>query len=96
MVIPQPGDTWGWKAVAVDSIEQLDDVTVAFTLNENIGFSDGIGQITADDVKFSIERMADPALDSPYAGALGRPQGGGGQGHAVQPDPGRVSEVVEI
>ena len=68
MVNPQPGDTWGWKAVAVDSIEQLDDVTVAFTLKDNIGFTDGYGQMTAEDVKFSIERFADPALESPYAG----------------------------
>jgi len=68
MVIPQAGDTWGWKAIAVDSIEQLDDLTVAFTLKDNIGFTDGYGQMTADDVKFSIERMADPANESPYAG----------------------------
>ncbi|MCB2136547.1 MAG: peptide ABC transporter substrate-binding protein [Rhodobacteraceae bacterium] len=68
MVNPQSSDTWGWKAVAVDSIEQLDDVTVAFTLKDNIGFTDGYGQMTAEDVKFSIERFADPALESPYAG----------------------------
>ncbi len=68
MVTPQPGDTWGWKAVAVDSIEQLDDLTVAFTLKDNIGFTDGYGQMTAEDVKFSIERYIDPALESPYAG----------------------------
>lgn len=68
MVTPQPGDTWDWKAVAVDSIEQLDDVTVAFTLKDNIGFTDGYGQMTAEDVKFSIERFADPAMESPYAG----------------------------
>jgi len=64
----EPGDTWGWKAIAVDSIEQLDDLTVAFTLKDNIGFTDGYGQMTADDVKFSIERFADPAMESPYAG----------------------------
>ncbi|MEM9047129.1 MAG: ABC transporter substrate-binding protein [Pseudomonadota bacterium] len=68
MVIPQAGDVWGWKAMAVDSIEQLDDLTVAFTLKDNIGFTDGFGQMTAEDVKFSIERIADPANESPYAG----------------------------
>ena len=56
MVIPQAGDTWDWQAIAVDSIEQLDDVTVSFTLKDNIGFTDGYGQMTAEDVKFSLYR----------------------------------------
>ena len=68
LVIPQPGDTWDWKAIAVDRIEQIDDVTISFTLKDNIGFTDGYGQMTAEDVKFSIERFADPAMESPYAG----------------------------
>ncbi len=68
LVIPQAGDIWGWKPIAVASIEQLDDVTVSFTLKDNIGFTDGYGQMTAEDVKFSIERIADPAMESPYAG----------------------------
>ncbi len=68
MVASQPGDTWGWSPVAVESIEQLDDLTVAFKLRDKIGFTDGFGQMTADDVKFSIERIADPANESPYAG----------------------------
>ena len=68
LVIPQAGDVWGWKPIAAQSIEQLDDVTIAFTLKDNIGFTDGYGQMTAEDVKFSIERIADPAMESPYAG----------------------------
>lgn len=47
---------------------QLDPLTVAFTLKDQLGFTDGYGQLTADDVKFSIERIADPASESPYAG----------------------------
>ncbi len=68
LVVPMAGDIWDWKAIAAESIEQLDDVTVAFKLRDNIGFTDGYGQMTAEDVKFSIERIADPAMDSPYAG----------------------------
>ncbi len=68
LVMPQSGDVWGWKPIAVDTIEQLDDLTVAFKLKNNIGFTDGYGQMTAEDVKFSIERIADPAMESPYAG----------------------------
>ncbi len=68
MVVAQPGDVWGWSPVAVESIEQLDDLTIAFKLRDKIGFTDGFGQMTADDVKFSLERIADPANESPYAG----------------------------
>jgi len=68
LVNPKAGDVWGWDALAVSSIEQLDDLTVAFTLKDDIGFTDGFGQMTAEDVKFSIERFVDPALESPYAG----------------------------
>ncbi len=68
LVSNQSGEDWGWRPVAADTIEQLDDLTIAFKLRDNIGFSDGYGQMTADDVKFSIERIADPANESPYAG----------------------------
>jgi len=68
LIVPTTGENWDWKPIAVQSIEQLDDLTVAFTLHDNIGFTDGYGQMTAEDVKFSIERVADPANESPYAG----------------------------
>ena len=68
LVVATPGDSWGWKPMAVEKIEQLDPLTVAFKLRDNIGFTDGFGQMTAEDVKFSIERIADPANKSPYAG----------------------------
>ena len=71
LVTPMPGDVWSWKAIAAESIEQLDDVTVSFKLHDNIGFTDGYGQMTAEDVKFSLERIADPAMESPYAGDWG-------------------------
>ncbi len=68
LINPTSGDEWGWKLLCASQMEQLDDVTVAFTLRDNIGFTDGYGQMTAEDVKFTIERTADPALESPYAG----------------------------
>ena len=68
LIEPVSGDTWEWKTVAAASIEQLDDLTIAFTLKEGMGFTDGYGEVTADDVKFSIERISDPANESPYAG----------------------------
>ena len=68
MIVPTPGDVWNWKPIAVETIEQMDDLTIAFKLRDGIGFTDGFGQMTAEDVKFSIERIADPANESPYAG----------------------------
>ncbi|MEM0948051.1 MAG: ABC transporter substrate-binding protein [Pseudomonadota bacterium] len=62
------GDVWESQMVAVESLEQLDDLTLSFKLRDKIGFTDGYGQMTADDVKFSLERVADPAMESPYAG----------------------------
>ena len=68
LVTNQPGDSWDWMPYAVETIEQLDPTTIAFRLKDKIGFSDGFGQMTAEDVKFSIERVADPANESPYNG----------------------------
>ena len=68
LVVPNAGDEWGWQKHAVESIEQLDETTIAFKLRDKIGFTDGFGQMTAEDVKFSFERVADPANESPYAG----------------------------
>ncbi len=68
LVVPKPGDVWGWQHQAAESIEQVDDLTVEFSLRDNITYTDGYGQMTAEDVKFSFERIADPANESPYAG----------------------------
>lgn len=68
LVAAAPGDEWAWMPSAVESIEQLDPLTVAFKLKDQLGFTDGYGQVTADDVKFSLERIADPANESPYSG----------------------------
>jgi len=61
------GDSWGWQKEAAAEIEQVDDTHVTFTLRNDIGWTNGFGEMTADDVKFSYERIADPAMESPYA-----------------------------
>ena len=68
LVEPVAGEVWNWRPVAASSIEQVDDLTIEFTLLEGMEFSGGYGPVTAEDVKFSIERIADPANESPYAG----------------------------
>ncbi|HXV44710.1 MAG TPA: ABC transporter substrate-binding protein, partial [Anaerolineae bacterium] len=50
-------------------IEQSEDgLTIDFKLKEGVQFQGGYGELTAEDVKFSYERIADPATDSPYRG----------------------------
>lgn len=52
-----------------ETIEQSDDgLTVSFKLKEGVQWHKGYGEVTAEDVKFSFERVADPEIASPYAG----------------------------
>lgn len=51
-----PGDQWDWQPDLAESIEQTSPTTIAFTLKEGQMWSDGFGEITAEDVKFSLER----------------------------------------
>jgi peptide/nickel transport system substrate-binding protein len=62
------GDEWTWQLYAAEEMTQEDELTIFFRLRPGITFTDGYGTMTADDVKFSIERFIDPALESPYAG----------------------------
>jgi len=61
------GSAWGWKPLAAKSIVALDPTHVSFELNPGIMYSDGHGELTAEDAKFSFERMINPALKSPFA-----------------------------
>ena len=62
-----PGST----DVVLDAAEWLelseDGTVLEFRLREGIQFHHGYGEMTAEDVKFSFERIADPDNDSPYA-----------------------------
>jgi peptide/nickel transport system substrate-binding protein len=62
------GDEWGWELDGASAIEQVDPTHIAFTLRDGLTWTDGFGPVTADDVKFSFERIADPKMESPYAG----------------------------
>jgi peptide/nickel transport system substrate-binding protein len=43
-----------------------DGLTVTFKLREGVKWQQGYGEVTTDDVKFSYERIADPAQKSAY------------------------------
>ena len=66
LVKAKPGDSWDWQLDAAEKIEQVDDRTISFTLRKGIKWSGGFGELTAEDVKFSFERIADPKNESPY------------------------------
>lgn len=68
LAVTTSGDSWGYKLMAAEVLEQIDPLTIKFKLRDNIGFTDGYGQMTAEDVKFSIERIFNPDNASPYAG----------------------------
>jgi peptide/nickel transport system substrate-binding protein len=59
-------DKWTWKLDAAESIEQVDDTHIRFTLKKGLKWSGGFGELTAEDVKFSYERIGDPKNESPY------------------------------
>jgi len=62
----KPG-TWELQNVLADSLTQSEDgLTIDFTLKEGVMFHGGYGEMTAEDVKFSYERIADPATESYY------------------------------
>ena len=64
----KPGDTWGWEKDAAVSIDQVDPTHIKFQLRPGIPWTNGFGEVTAEDVKFSYERIANPANKSPYKG----------------------------
>ena len=64
----KPGDEWGWRLDAAEEIEQVDPTHIRFKLRPGILFTDGFGEMTAEDVKYSYERIIDPELESPIKG----------------------------
>ena len=71
LVSYKPG-TWEVVNTLAESITPSEDGSIIdFKLKEGIQFHGGYGEVTAEDVKFSFERIAgltDPPLDSPYSG----------------------------
>ena len=62
----EPGHDWEWELDAATSIEQVDNTHIKFTLSPGIMWTNGYGELTAEDVKYSFERIADPANEMPY------------------------------
>jgi len=71
LVTYKPGTLEVVNVLAEEFESSPDGLRHRFKLKEGIPFHAGYGEVTAEDVKFSYERIAGlttPALDSPYAG----------------------------
>ncbi len=54
----KPGDAWGWvPGPMVEEITQADDLNIRFKLKPGFQWSGGYGEVTAEDVKYSFERI---------------------------------------
>lgn len=67
----KPGREWDWQLDAAAMIEQTDPTHVKFALRDDIGFTNGFGAMTAEDVKFSFERIIADATESPNKPDMG-------------------------
>src|SRR5258708_5347214 len=65
LVKRKPGE-WAWELDLAVSVEQVDPTHVKFQLKPGIPWSDGFGEVTAEDVKYSYERIADPEFHAQY------------------------------
>ena len=54
----------GWDLEDATLVEWADDLHVKFTLRHGMGWTNGFGEVTAEDVKFSYERIIDPDVGS--------------------------------
>lgn len=62
----EPGQKWEWELEAASAIEQVDQTHIKFTLRPGIMWTNGYGELTAEDVKYSYERIGDPDNQMPY------------------------------
>lgn len=65
LIAYKPGRKWEWELQAAKYIRQIDPTHIEFELNDGIMHSNGFGEMTAEDVKYSYERIANPAMKSP-------------------------------
>ncbi len=63
--------TWDTELDAAEYFEAIDDTHYAFRLKRGQTFTNGFGEMTADDVKFSFERTIDPAMNALNAADMG-------------------------
>jgi peptide/nickel transport system substrate-binding protein len=66
LITVKAGDEWGWEKDFATEIVAESPVRIRFQLKQGIPWSDNMGEVTAEDVKYSYERIADPKLKAEY------------------------------
>jgi peptide/nickel transport system substrate-binding protein len=61
------GDEWDWQLDAAESVDTSNPLAIPFKLKPGMKWTNGYGEVTAEDVKFSYERFADPKVNAVYA-----------------------------
>lgn len=61
------GDEWGWQLDGAASIDDKDPLAISFKLVPGLTWTNGFGEVTSEDVKYSYERFADPKVNAVYA-----------------------------
>lgn len=67
LIAYRPGSEWKWELDAAESVEEIDPTHIKFKLRPGMMWSNGFGELTAEDVKFSYERYKDPKTEASYA-----------------------------
>ena len=68
LISNKPGKEWDWELDSAASIEMVDATHVKFELRRGLTWTNGFGEVTAEDVKYSYERIANPMNKSPHRG----------------------------
>jgi peptide/nickel transport system substrate-binding protein len=66
----KPSDKWEWDYDVAEHIAQADPTHIEFKLKPGVQWTDGFGEVTAEDVKFSFERVINPDNKSPFSAEL--------------------------
>ncbi|MEX2650262.1 MAG: ABC transporter substrate-binding protein [Alphaproteobacteria bacterium] len=66
LVRQKEGLEWGWELDIAESIEAVDPTHVRFTLRPGVLWTNGFGEVTTEDVKYSYERIGKPENESAY------------------------------
>ena len=64
LILYKAGDVYTWTHDAAEHIEQVDPLHTEFRLRPGIMWTNGYGEMTAEDVKYSYERMKSPELEA--------------------------------
>ncbi|MSP82385.1 MAG: hypothetical protein EXQ94_05495 [Alphaproteobacteria bacterium] len=62
LILFKPGSQWTWRIDAAEEIKQVDPTHTAFRLRPGIQWTNGYGEMTAEDVQYSFMRLANPEL----------------------------------